>query len=195
MPGPRGHAARGIVRGGGRPDYAMVPADRQATPPARDSMRSEAKDPGEKVLATNRQAFHNFFIGDRFEAGIALLGTEVKSLRGGKANLKEAYARVQGGEVFLFNCHISPYSHGGYANHEPLRSRKLLLHREEIRRLAQRTATGGQTLIPLRLYLRKGRVKVEIALARGKKLWDKREAIKAKDQEKEARAAAGARRR
>ncbi len=154
-----------------------------------------AKQQGEKALASNRQAFHNYFIGDRFEAGIALLGTEVKSLRGGKANLKDAFARVMGREVFLLNCHISPYSHGGYANHDPLRPRKLLLHREEIRRLAQRTTQGGDTLIPLRLYLSKGRVKVEIALARGKKLWDKRQSIKEKDQAKEARAAVRERRR
>jgi SsrA-binding protein len=153
------------------------------------------KRQGEKVLASNRQAFHNYFIGDRFEAGIALLGTEVKSLRNGSANLKDAFARVMGREVFLLNCHISPYSHGGYANHDPLRPRKLLLHREEIRRLLQRTVQGGDTLIPLRLYLSKGRVKVEIALARGKKLWDKRQAIKEKDQAKEARAAVRERRR
>ncbi len=152
------------------------------------------KGDGEKVVASNRQAFHNYFIGDRFEAGIVLLGTEVKSLREGKANLKDSYARVQGNAVYLHNCHISPYSHGGYANHEPLRPRKLLLHREEILRLAQKTSIGGQVLIPLRLYLVKGRVKVEIALAKGKKLWDKRQATKERDQEKEARAAVRERR-
>jgi len=152
-------------------------------------------DRSEKVLATNRQAFHNYHIGDRFEAGMALLGTEVKSLREGKAVLKDAFARVQGREIFLHNCHISPYSHGGYVNHDPLRPRKLLLHRAEIFRLAQKTTIGGQNLIPLRLYLVKGRVKVEIALAKGKKLWDKRQAIKEKDQEKEARAATRERRR
>jgi SsrA-binding protein len=124
-----------------------------------------------KVLASNRQAFHNFFIGDRYEAGIVLLGTE----------------------VYLFNCHIPPYDHGGYANHDPLRARKLLLHREEILRLAQRTRSGGETLVPLRLYLQKGRVKIEVALARGKKLWDKREAARRHDQEREARAARGRR--
>ena len=143
----------------------------------------------DRVLASNRQAFHNYFIGDRHEAGIVLLGTEVKSVRKGTANLKEAYVRVDGQEVFLFNCHISPYSHGGYANHEPLRPRKLLLHRREILKLAIKARTGGQTLIPLRMYLSRGRIKVEIALAKGKKLWDKREAIKRKDQEREARAA------
>ncbi|MBI4168306.1 MAG: SsrA-binding protein SmpB [Acidobacteria bacterium] len=149
----------------------------------------------EKVLASNRQAFHNYFIGDRFEAGIVLLGTEVKALRQGLANLKDSFARVEGREIFLHNCHISPYSHGGYANHEPLRTRKLLMHSEEIRRLDQKTRIGGHTLVPLRLYLSKGRVKVEIALARGKKFWDKRQAIKERDQQKEARAAVRAARR
>ncbi len=158
-------------------------------------MGGAKKTNGERVLASNRKAFHSYFIGERYEAGIALLGTEVKSLRQGAANLKDAFARVDRGEVFLHNCHISPYSHGGYANHDPLRPRKLLLHRDEIRRLAQQTRLGGHTLVPLRLYLVRGRVKAEIALARGKKLWDKRQAIKERDQEKEARAAVRDRRR
>lgn len=153
-----------------------------------------SKTTGEKILATNRQAFHNYFIGERLEAGIALLGTEVKSLRQGKANLKEAFARVERQEVFLLNCHISPYSHGGYANHDPLRARKLLLHRHEILKLTQKTRSG-YTLVPLRLYLSQGRVKVEIALARGKKLWDKRQAIKERDRKKEARSAIRERKR
>jgi SsrA-binding protein len=157
--------------------------------------QAKKRTDGERVLASNRKAFHDYFIGDRYEAGIALLGTEVKSLRQGAANLKDAFARVDGREVFLHNCHISPYSHGGYANHDPLRPRKLLLHREEIRRLIQQTRLGGHTLVPLRLYLSKGRIKAEIALARGKKLWDKRQAIKARDQEKEARTAVRERRR
>ena len=152
-------------------------------------MGARADGKGEKVLASNRQAFHNYYIGDRFEAGLALLGTEVKSLRAGGVNLKDAFARIDRGEAFLHNCHIAPYSHGGYANHDPLRTRKLLLHRQEILRLSQKTTAGGQTLIPLRLYLKKGRVKVELALARGKRLWDKRQAIKERDQQKEARAA------
>jgi SsrA-binding protein len=151
------------------------------TPPARTA--------DGKVLVSNRRAFHAYTIDDRFEAGVALLGTEVKSLRSGKASLQDSFARVERGEVWLHNCHIPPYSHGGYANHEPLRPRKLLLHREEILRLEQRTRTGGQTLVPLRLYLSKGRIKAEIALARGRKLWDKREAIRERDQEREARAA------
>ena len=159
------------------------------------SARTKVKESAERALASNRQAFHNYFIGERYEAGLALLGTEVKSLREGNANLKDSFARVDGREVFLHNCHISPYSHGGYANHDPLRPRKLLLHRQEILKLAQKTRAGGQTLVPLRLYLSKGRVKVEIALAKGKKLWDKREAIKEKDQQKEARAAIREKRR
>jgi SsrA-binding protein len=122
----------------------------------------------DRVLASNRHAFHSYFVGERYEAGIVLLGTEVKSVRRGAANLKEAYVRVDGREVFLFN---------------------LLLHRREIVKLGIKARTGGQTLIPLRMYLSKGRIKVEIALAKGKKLWDKREAIKKKDQAREARAA------
>jgi SsrA-binding protein len=156
-------------------------------------MSANAKSPTEKVLASNRQAFHNFFIGDRYEAGVVLLGTEVKSLRSGKASLQDSYARVERGELFLFNCHIPPYDHGGYANHDPLRTRKLLMHRAEILRVAQRTRSGGETLVPLRIYLLNGRVKVELALARGKKLWDKRETARKHDQEREARAARGRR--
>jgi SsrA-binding protein len=156
-------------------------------------MSSNAKSPTEKVLASNRQAFHNFSIGDRYEAGVVLLGTEVKSLRSGKASLQDSYARVERGELFLFNCHIPPYDHGGYANHDPLRTRKLLMHRAEILRVAQRTRSGGETLVPLRIYLQNGRVKVELALARGKKLWDKRETARKHDQEREARAARGRR--
>ena len=147
--------------------------------------------PGDRVLATNRQAFHNYSLQDRFEAGMVLLGTEVKSLREGQASLKDAWAGVERNEIVLHNCHIPPYSHGGYANHDPLRPRKLLLHRHEIVRLAQRLATGGVTLVPLRLYLSKGRVKAEIAVARGKKLWDKREAAKRRELEHEARDARG----
>src|SRR5437867_6003860 len=152
-------------------------------------MGPRTKTVEQKVLASNRLAYHNYFIGERYEAGVALLGTEVKSLRAGGANLRDAFARIERGEAFLHNLHVAPYSHGGYANHDPLRTRKLLLRREENLRLAQRTSTGGHTLIPLRLYLKKGRVKVEIALARGKRPWDKRQAMKERDQDKEARAA------
>ena len=140
-----------------------------------------------QVLATNRQAFYNYFVEEKVEAGIALLGTEVKSLREGRANLKDGYAMVRQGEVWLLNCHISPYSHGNLNNHDPLRERKLLLHREEIRRLDRKRRMSGLTLVPLRLYVRKGRIKVELGLARGKKLYDKREAIRRKDLDRESR--------
>ena len=140
-----------------------------------------------KNLATHRQASHNYFIEERMEAGLVLTGTEVKSLRQGRANLKDSYAVLRDGEVWLLNCHISPYTHGNLFNHDPLRERKVLLHREEIRRLDRRRKSAGLTLVPLRLYLKKGRVKVELAVARGKKLHDKREAIKKRDQDREIR--------
>ena len=140
-----------------------------------------------KNLATHRQATHNYFIEERMEAGMVLTGTEVKSLRQGRANLKDSYAILRKGEVWLLNCHISPYSHGNIQNHDPLRERKLLLHRDEIRKLDRRRKLSGLTLVPLRLYLKKGRVKVEIAVARGKKLYDKRESIKKRDQDRESR--------
>jgi SsrA-binding protein len=132
--------------------------------------------PFEKELAGNRAALHNYFILDRIEAGIVLTGTEVKSLREGRCNLRDAYARVKDGEAFLLNCHISPYSHGNIFNHDPLRPRKLLLHREQIRRLGRAQDTSGQTLVPLRVYLKDGKIKVELGVAKGKQLHDKREA-------------------
>lgn len=141
--------------------------------------------PEDKVLAANRKARHDYHIEETFEAGIALQGTEVKSLRDGRANLKEAYGTVEGGEVFLVGCHISPYEAGNRFNHEPLRKRKLLLHRQEIRRLIGKVQEKGLTLIPLAFRLRGRRVKVELALARGKKLYDKREAIKRRTEERE----------
>jgi len=130
----------------------------------------------EKDLAGNRAAFHNYFIVDRIEAGIVLTGTEVKSLREGACNLKDAYARVQNGEIHLLNCHISPYSHGNIFNHDPLRPRKLLLHRREIVRLERDQKTANQTIVPIRVYLKDGKIKVELGIARGKKQHDKREA-------------------
>jgi SsrA-binding protein len=145
----------------------------------------------DKTLASNRRAFHDYAVGERFEAGIALLGTEVKSLRSGKASLQDSYARVERGELFLFQCHIPPYSHRGYADHDPLRTRKLLMHRAEILKIADRTRQGGATLVPLRLYLKNGRIKAEIALAHGRKHWDKRESERAREEEREARAARG----
>lgn len=138
-----------------------------------------------KVLAQNKKAYHDYFIEDTLEVGIVLLGTEIKSLREGRANLKESYVAVKDGEAFLLNCHISPYSHGNIVNHEPLRTRKLLLHRREIERLAGQVARKGYSLIPLRIYLKGPRAKVEIGLARGKKLFEKRETLKEKEARKE----------
>jgi SsrA-binding protein len=138
-----------------------------------------------KVVCTNRKAYHDYHIEDTLEAGIALLGTEVKSLREGRANLRDSYAVLRGEEVFLVNCHISPYSHGNIANHDPLRDRKLLLHRSEIERLAGKVAQKGYSLIPLKIYLKGPRFKVEIGLARGKRFFEKREAIKEREAKKE----------
>jgi SsrA-binding protein len=138
-----------------------------------------------KVLTTNRKAYHDYHIDEAFEAGIALTGTEVKSLREGRANLRDGYGAVEGGEVFLRNCHISPYTPANRFNHEPLRRRKLLLHRAEIRRLLGKVQEKGLTLVPLSLYLKNGRVKVELALCRGKKQYDKREDLKRRTQERE----------
>lgn len=135
----------------------------------------------ERNLATNRKARHEYHIEDSIEAGLVLRGTEVKSIRQGRVNLKESYAVVEGGEIFVRGMHISPYEQGGIHNQDPLRKRKLLLHKREIRRLEQAVKQKGLTLIPLRLYLKRGRVKMELALARGKKLYDKREAIAKRD--------------
>jgi len=149
----------------------------------------------EKVLATNRQALFNYFILDRLETGIVLVGTEVKSLRLGLCNLKDSYARCQDGEMWLYNCHIGPYPHGNRMNHEPLRPRKLLLHGKQILRLDREVTRGGATLVPLKIYLRDRNIKVELGLAKGKKTYDKRAAIKEKDLKREADVAARERRR
>lgn len=143
----------------------------------------------EKVIATNKKAFHEYYILQKLEAGIALLGTEVKSIRAGDINLKDSYAIIKGSEAFLLNCHVSPYAHGNRENHDPTRTRKLLLHREEIRKLIGKTSEKGLTLVPLRVYLKRGRVKFELGLARGKKLYDKRETERRKEIERETRAA------
>ncbi len=135
-----------------------------------------------KVVATNRKAYHDYFIEEKFEAGIVLTGTEVKSLREGRVNLQESYASVREGEVFLHHCHISPYSHGNIMNHDPLRVRKLLLHKKEINKLLGKTQQKGLTLVPLRIYFSKrGQAKVELGLAKGKKLYDRRESIKTRE--------------
>ena len=150
-----------------------------------------AKDRAEKVVATNRKAYYDYTIEDKLEAGIVLKGTEVKSIREGRANLRDSYATVDHGEVVLHHCHISPYSHGNIMNHDPLRPRKLLLHRKEINKLLGKTQQKGLTLIPLRMYFSpRGHLKVELALARGKKQYDRREAIKEREAGREMERAA-----
>lgn len=129
-----------------------------------------------KILSDNRQASHNYFLMDRFEAGIVLTGTEVKSAKSGKIQLRESYATIEKNEAWLVNAHISEYSHGNRENHSPVRSRKLLLHRREIDKLLGKTREKGLSLIPTKIYLKGGRIKCEVALARGKKMHDKREA-------------------
>jgi len=138
-----------------------------------------------KIICKNRKARFNFEIEDTLEAGIALVGSEVKSLRQGKANLSDSYAKIRGDELFLVDAHISAYDQAGSQNHEPLRERKLLLHRREIRKLVGKVAERGFSLIPLKLYFKNAKVKVELALAKGKRAFDKREAIKKKDQRRE----------
>jgi len=152
------------------------------------------REKAQSNIAENRKAFHDFHLLETFEAGIMLLGTEVKAIREGRVNLRDSFARVEDGEVFLYNVNISPYSHRGYANHEPLRRRKLLLHREEIRKLIGKTVERGMTLVPVRLYYKNGRVKVAVSLAKGKKDYDKRETIKRREADRETRAAIKARR-
>lgn len=139
----------------------------------------------DSAVATNAKAFHDYHIEERYEAGVVLVGTEVKALREGRANLRDSFARVEGDEVFLHHCHISPYSHGHGANHEPLRVRKLLLHRNEINKLIGKTQQRGFTLVPLKIYFKKGRAKVTLALAVGKKSRDKRETLRRKIAERE----------
>lgn len=143
---------------------------------------------GERLIADNRKARHDYHLYDTYEAGIVLLGTEVKAIREGRVNLRDSYGRVEQGEVFLHNVHISPYSHRGYATHEPLRRRKLLLNRSEIRKLIGKIVERGFTLIPVRMYFKNGRVKVAVAVAKGKKTYDKRETIRRRDIDRETRA-------
>ncbi|HWD98153.1 MAG TPA: SsrA-binding protein SmpB [Bryobacteraceae bacterium] len=148
-----------------------------------------ARNEALKILSDNRQAGHNYFLLDRYEAGIALTGTEVKAAKAGKVQLRDAYASIEKNEAWLLNAHISEYSHGNRFNHAPTRTRKLLLHRREIDKLLEATREKGLSIIPTRLYLTKGRVKCEIALAKGKKLHDKRETERARSADEEARAA------
>jgi SsrA-binding protein len=140
---------------------------------------------GEKLICNNKKAYHDFFIEEKFEAGMVLKGTEVKSLRMGKANLNDSFALVKSGEAFLHNLHISPYDFGNRENHDPDRMRKLLLHKKEIIKLFSKVREQGYSIVPLRLYFKEGLVKVEMGLAKGKKLYDKREDLKTKDSKRD----------
>ena len=153
------------------------------------------RDSNEEAIADNRKALHDYHILDTWETGIVLLGTEVKGIREGRANLRDSYARVEKGEIWLYNVHINPYSHRGYVDHDPRRRRKLLLHKEEIRKLIGKTTEKGLTLVPLRLYFKNGRVKVALALAKGKQAHDKRETIRKREVDRETRAAVKSRSR
>ncbi|MBO8173299.1 MAG: SsrA-binding protein SmpB [Bacillaceae bacterium] len=142
-------------------------------------------NPGVKIVAQNKKARHDYFIEETFEAGIVLTGTEIKSIRAGRVNLKDSFARIHNGEVFLHNMHISPYEKGNRFNHEPLRTRKLLLHRKQIDKLIGMTKEKGYSLVPLDIHLNRGYAKINLALAKGKKLYDKRESMKKRDAKRE----------
>ena len=157
--------------------------------PAKPAKPRDPVASGGRDAARNRAASHNYFLTDKVEAGVALRGTEVKSVREGKANLKDAYGLIKDGEAFLLNAHIGPYSHGNLQNHDSLRTRKLLLHAEELKKLIAKTQQKGFTLIPTRFYFRNGRVKCELAVAKGKQDWDKRETEKRREADLEAKAA------
>jgi len=156
--------------------------------------QDRGREAAPRAVADNRKARHDYHVLDTWEAGVVLLGTEVKAIREGRVNLRDSFARVEKGEVWLLNVHVSPYSHTGYARHDERRQRKLLLHEHEIRKLAGRVAEKGLTLVPLRMYFKKGRVKVELALVKGKQAHDKRETIRRREIDRETRAAVKARR-
>jgi SsrA-binding protein len=151
-------------------------------------------DIGDELVADNRKAGHDFHFLEQFEAGLVLLGTEVKAAREGRVNLRDSYCKLEGGEAYLLNTHIGQYSHGGYASHDPLRKRKLLLRTAELNKLLGKTTERGLTIVPLRMYFKKGKLKLAIALAKGKKTFDKRETIKRREIERETRAAVKSRR-
>ena len=154
-----------------------------------------APDEDRQRIADNRKAFHDYHVLDSWEAGVVLLGTEVKAIREGRVNLRDSYARIDRGEVWLMNVHISPYSHTGYSHHEERRQRKLLMHQHEIRKLTGRVVEKGLTLVPLQMYFKDGRVKVQLALVKGKQLHDKRETIRKREVDRETRAAVKERKR
>jgi SsrA-binding protein len=157
--------------------------------PPRPPKADEKKEEEVRPIADNRKAFHDYHILETFEAGIALLGTEVKGIREGQANLRDSFARVEAGEVWLYNVHINPYSHRGYVDHDPKRKRRLLLHKYEIRKLIGKTVEKGLTLIPTKMYFKNGKIKVQIALGRGKQDHDKRETLRRREVDRETRAA------
>jgi SsrA-binding protein len=165
---------------------------RQSRPIQPEKPKNPRRDPvaaGERDAASNRAASHNYFLQDKFEAGIMLTGTEVKSVRDSRVNLKDAYGLIKDNELWLLNAHIGAYQPGSYMNHAPLRTRKLLIHRAELRKLMGKAQVKGMTMVPTRMYFRNGRVKVEMALAKGKQLWDKRETERRRTADKEAREA------
>jgi SsrA-binding protein len=166
--------------------HVIVPA---AKPAASSAKPRDPVASGQRDAAFNRSASYNYFLVEKIEAGVSLRGTEVKSIREGQANLKDAYGLIKDGEAFLLNVHIGPYSHGNIANHDALRTRKLLMHKEEVRKLQIKTQIKGHTLIPVRLYFRNGRVKCELAVAKGKQEWDKRETETRREADRESRAA------
>jgi SsrA-binding protein len=153
------------------------------------ALEKTEREAAQKNIAENRKAFHDYLVLETFETGIVLLGTEVKSIREGRVNLRDSFARAENGEVFVYNIHIQPYTHRGYADHDPLRKRKLLLHAHEIRKLIGKTIERGMTLVPLRMYFKNGKVKMALGLARGKQMHDKRETIKRREADRETRAA------
>jgi SsrA-binding protein len=153
------------------------------------ALEKTEREAAQKNIAENRKAFHDYLILETFETGLVLRGTEVKSIREGNVNLRDSFARIENGEVFVYGLHIQPYSHRGYADHEPLRPRKLLLHAHEIRKLIGKTVERGMTLVPTRMYFKNGKVKVALGLVRGKQVHDKREAIKKRETDRETRAA------
>jgi SsrA-binding protein len=146
---------------------------------------SRQSEDGVKQIATNRKAQHDYFVEDRYEAGVALTGTEIKSVRAARVNLRDGFVQIRGGEAWLLNVHISPYDFGNRENHEPRRERKLLLHRQELRKLQAKVSERGWTIVPLSMYLKDGLAKIEIALVRGKRLYDKRDAVAERDADRD----------
>ena len=165
--------------------FHLLPSDSSGI---QENMHAVARREGEKLIADNRKARHDYRLFDTYEAGIVLLGTEVKAIREGRVNLRDSYGRIEQGEVFLYNLHISSYSHRGYADHEPLRRRKLLLQKREIRKLIGKVVERGMTLVPVRMYFKRGLVKVTVSLAKGKREYDKRETLRRREADREARA-------